>query len=149
VGTLLEEGSLLVAHDYEDAFAVNRDTGEKLDLGSHYGDPEGAVLVGQVPFLVVWGEGLTARRFDGPLVEVFREGCEPAANRLALASPPDPDWPGNPWPERLYPVEIESVEAAAEGIRCVVRPAHRLPSRWAVRLTEQDRVLVEPVGPAA
>ncbi len=57
--TLLENEKFLVYHEWEEATLVNKETNEKIDMGSHYGDPMCAIMPSGMSWCIVGGEGLS------------------------------------------------------------------------------------------
>jgi hypothetical protein len=142
---LAESKRFTVEHEYELVRARDRVTGKSIELGYHFGDPRAAYISANQDWIIVAGEGLTVRRTlgPGPLIELFRDDSPPSNEELAIASPPDPEWPGNPWPERLYPVEISDIRFASEDVvQLRARPPFHLDSAWHLSLPSDATVTI-------
>src|SRR5262245_9483667 len=72
VRILRETENFRITHDYEFVRAIDNRSGARIDLGSHYGDPTDAIVSMDERWIIVIGDGITAKEIDGELHEFFR-----------------------------------------------------------------------------
>jgi hypothetical protein len=80
---LAESEHLILVHEFESAFVIDRRTSVRSDAGDHYGDPEVGIIGPDESWAATGGEGVIVWRRTG-LSEYLRRGHIPESTELQL-----------------------------------------------------------------
>jgi hypothetical protein len=115
---LATSAKLLLVHEFEAVFVIDRQTSKKFDAGDHYGDPTVGIIGPDESWAASGGEGVVVWRRGG-ISEYLRRGHFPEGAEL---------------PPGEYFAVSELSLVAPQLLHIRVDPSSRLASEWLLEL---------------